>query len=95
MAKTVVSGGGGGSNGEAVSFMDDLVAEAKARTPPEGAFTATEFMGYPGVTMKRGAALDFLGEKVDAGNLLTGKFPSKNGTAWYFWPAPNPKAKRP
>ena len=93
MAKEIVSGGGGGSIGAPVSFMDDLVAEAKARTPPEGSFSVAEFMLLPGVTMKREAALSFLGEKVEAGKLLTGKFPCRNGAVWYFWPAPNPKKR--
>ena len=94
MGEKAISGGGGGSDGAAVSFMDELVAEAKARTPPDGAFTVAEFMAMPGVTMKRESTLSFLGEKVAAGKLATGKFPFKNGAAWYFWPV-NPKAKPP
>jgi hypothetical protein len=94
MEKKAISGGGGGSDGAAVSFMDDLVAEAKARTPPDGAFTIAEFMEMPGVTMGRFSAAAFLDEKVAAGRLASGKFPAAGGAAWYYWPV-NPKAKPP
>ena len=92
--KAIVSGGGGGSDGAAVSIMDDLVAEAKARTPPDGAFTISDFMEKPGVNMKRPVAIAFLDEKVAAGRLACGKFCAPGGNVWFYWPV-NPRARAP
>lgn len=84
------------SNG-AINWMDALVEEAKAQTPPDGAFTVTDFIARVGGNgdgkhMGRDAAIGFLDAKVKAGRLHSAKFLTGTGHTWFYWPA-NPKAK--
>lgn len=85
MAKKIVSGGGGGSHGAPVTFMDALVAEAKRSEPPAGSFSVADFARKTGWGVKKAHA--FLMERKAAGELEGAKLTDSHGPAWYFWPA--------
>jgi hypothetical protein len=88
MAKAAISGGGGGSNGAAVTLYLDSLAERvnnRFRKPPPGAFSRTEFRQKYGMTQH--SATNFLAELVANGELEMAELVHNGVKAWFYWPA--------
>lgn len=85
MGKKVVSGGGGGSSGQPVSWADALVEEMFPAIPPH-ARTCAEILAAAGnnVTPCRMHAL--LKAKIKAGELTRGWGRRDGKGVWYYWP---------
>jgi hypothetical protein len=87
MEKKTLSGGGGGSHGKAVSFLDALVAELRGTEIPLDAICAADLAERLGCSCRR--ALAMLDGKVKSGAYKKhfGKRPGDGHAACWFWPA--------